>query len=247
MAVVALRRWILPAVLVLVVSACTTGSSETGETAGSIPEVTVNDVSTTDTSSMSDGVPPTTQAFDESTTTTSSAPPTTAVTSTTATTATTSTTVPTVPAVTAAAGTPDDPVPLDEFIGLGDWILAVTDVTLDATELLQDAAEFNVPPPTGKQYVVIELTGTYRGDTAGQPVVEWNLILGDVVVPAAGDACGLVPDNLIDVPPVLVGDSFEANICFVAPASLGDEPPLLRLDPVDQGGETHGGFFFSLS
>ena len=238
---VASHRWLLLAALMLFVSACTAASTEAPETTTVTPEVVVNDGSTASTAPTLDA---TTQAPDESTTSTSSATPTTAVTTTST---TTSTTVTTLPAATAAAGTPDDPIPVGESIELGDWILAVSNVTLDATELLQDAAEFNVPPPTGMQYVVIELTGTFRGDTAGQPVVERNLILGDLVVPAAGDACGLIPNNLIDVQPVLAGDAFEANICFVAPIPLGDGPPLLRLEPVDRSGEANGGFHFSIT
>lgn len=244
MAIVTWHRWALAAALVLLVSACTTGSSDTGGTTRSIPEAITNDISTTNPPSTSDGTPPTTQPFNESTSTAPSPPPTTAAASTTV---TTSTTVLVLPAVTAASGTQDDPVPLGEFIGLDDWILAVTDVAFDATELLQDAAEFNMPPPSGMQYVVIGLTGTYRGDNAGQPVVEWQLILGDLIVPGAGDECGLVPDNLIDVQPMMTGSTFEANICFVAPISLGDEPPLLKLEPVDQSGETNSGFFFSIT
>lgn len=106
------------------------------------------------------GTTATTAAAGESTTT--AAPETTTTEPTTTTTEATTTT-------TAAAdvGTRENPIPLGQEAQIGDWKVKVTGATPNANQAIADANQFNDPPAAGQQYVLVEVAGTYTGQTSG--------------------------------------------------------------------------------
>lgn len=64
-------------------------------------------------------------------------------------------------------GTKDNPLPLGTSARIGDWEVTVTDVVLNANDLIASTNEFNEPPVEGSQYVLVNVKGKYVGEESG--------------------------------------------------------------------------------
>ncbi len=73
-----------------------------------------------------------------------------------------------------AVGTRQNPLPIGTTAKIGDWEVKVTEVNLDADELILATNEFNDPPSEGNRYVLADLEAKYVGDESGDFV--WDMM-----------------------------------------------------------------------
>ncbi len=64
-------------------------------------------------------------------------------------------------------GTRESPIPIGQEATVGDWKMKVASANLDATEVIVSENEFNDPPQTGSQYVLVTIDATYVGSDSG--------------------------------------------------------------------------------
>lgn len=114
-------------------------------------------------------------------------------------------------------GSRQDPFPIDTVLTGGDWEIAITDVNLDATAIVSAENQFNDPPGSGYQYVMINVELSYDG--AEEPVRPWRL-LDFAIVGSQGntfrDSCGVIPAPLRDVGDMYAGATASGNVCISA-------------------------------
>ena len=116
-----------------------------------------------------------------------------------------------------ALGTRDNPLPVGTRIEMGDWTLAVTEVTLDATEQVMAENPFNDPPVEGRQFVMLSVDATYEGDDSGTAWLDfsWAIVgaAGNTFGTGMDDYCGVIPDPLDDTGETFPGGSVSGNVC----------------------------------
>lgn len=124
-------------------------------------------------------------------------------------------------------GSRDDPLDVGTTIEMGEWSLAVTEITPDATEVVMTENEFNEPPADGRQFVVFQVDATYNGDESG---TAW-LDFGWAVVGSSGntfggdsmdDHCGVIPNPLDETGETYSGGDVSGNVCVSAPSDQLD-------------------------
>ena len=117
----------------------------------------------------------------------------------------------------AALGTRDKPLEIGTRIEMGDWTLAVTDVTLDATDEVMAANQFNDPPVEGRQFVMLNVDATYEGDESGTAWLDfsWAIVgaAGNTFATGMDDYCGVIPDPLDDTGETFPGGTVSGNVC----------------------------------
>ena len=117
----------------------------------------------------------------------------------------------------AALGTRDNPLPVGTRLEMGDWTLAVTEVTLDATEQVMAENEFNDPPVRGRQFVLFTVDATYEGEDSGMAFVDfsWAVVgsAGNTFGTAMEDYCGVIPDSLDGTGETYPGGNVSGNVC----------------------------------
>ena len=116
-----------------------------------------------------------------------------------------------------ALGTRDNPLPVGTRIEMGDWTLAVTEVTLDATEQVMAENEFNDPPVEGRQFVLFEVEATYEGEESGTAWLDfsWAIVgsAGNTFGTGMDDYCGVIPNPLDDTGETFPGGNVAGNVC----------------------------------
>lgn len=121
-------------------------------------------------------------------------------------------------AAASALGTRDNPLPLGTRIEMGDWTVAVTEVTLDATEQVLEENRFNDPPVEGRQFVVFTVDATYEGDDSGTAWLDlsWAIVgsAGNTFATGSDDYCGVIPGSLDDTGETFPGGSVSGDVCF---------------------------------
>lgn len=73
-----------------------------------------------------------------------------------------------------AVGTRQNPLPIGTTAKIGDWEIKVTEVNLDADEVILATNEFNDPPSDGSRYVLVDLEANYVGDESGD--IAWDML-----------------------------------------------------------------------
>ena len=116
-----------------------------------------------------------------------------------------------------ALGTRDNPLPVGTRIEMGDWTLAVTEVTLDAAEQVMAENQFNDPPVEGRQFVLFSVGATYEGEDSGMAFVDfsWAVVgsAGNTFGTAMEDYCGVIPDSLDGTGETYPGGNVSGNVC----------------------------------
>ena len=117
------------------------------------------------------------------------------------------------------------PIPFGQSPGPPDsneFILVVTDVIEDATQLVLDENSFNYPPLEGYQFFIVRVkvhnVGTeaqtfdasYRLRAVGESSVEYSQF---------SESCGTIPDEFDSYRDVFDGGELSGNICFSVKAS----------------------------
>ena len=120
-------------------------------------------------------------------------------------------------AAAAALGTRENPLPVGGRIEMGDWTLAVTEVTLDATEQVMSENPFNDPPVEGRQFVLFTVDATYEGEESGTAWLDfsWAIVgsAGNTFGTAMDDYCGVIPNPLDDTGETFPGGNVAGNVC----------------------------------
>lgn len=117
-------------------------------------------------------------------------------------------------------GTRDNPLEPGTRIELAGWVLTVTEVTKDATDLVMSENEFNDPPVDGRQFLMFGVEATYEGDESGDPWMDfsWAVVgAGGNTYGASGemdDYCGVIPNSLDDQGETYPGGSVQGNVCY---------------------------------
>ena len=123
-------------------------------------------------------------------------------------------------AETSAEGTRTNPAAIGATARIGDWEVTITDVDLDATEVVLEENQFNDGPADGRSFVLWSIEATYNGDDSGTAWIDLNW----KVVGAAGnsfgsgmdDSCGVVPDDLFSKGETFPGGVVTGNVCVSA-------------------------------
>ena len=116
-------------------------------------------------------------------------------------------------------------LPLGTAAPIGErYTVTVTDVDLDATELILAEEPANEPPEPGSTYVMVTLDAVFIGEGQGEPY--FDLLVGAV---ADGerefddiDCLALTPDDMFGLPPLASGEGVVGTFCLVVPLDATD-------------------------
>ena len=121
--------------------------------------------------------------------------------------------------------TRENPYPVGTTVNEDEWSVTVNEVTLDATQEVLAGFEFNEAPPTGSQYLMVNITTTYNGtDPQGEmpfPFVEY-VTTGGNAIPWFNEPA--IPPNQFDSSSTLYeGASTTGNLVFTVPTESAAE------------------------
>jgi hypothetical protein len=112
---------------------------------------------------------------------------------------------------------PEAPLPAGSTVEITDWILSATG-TLDATEAVMAANEYNEAPAEGFQQGIVTLEGTYSGDGSGSLYMDATFgIWADGTFYDAIDCMNTVENDLMDVAEVSAGSVATGSSCVEVP------------------------------
>ena len=114
-------------------------------------------------------------------------------------------------------GSRANPVPAGVTARVGDWEVTVLSLVPDAAEVVLAENPFNDPPAEGRQFFMVELAATYRGDESES--VLWGLsmsVVGESLVAYGGfeDSCGVIPGDIDNSAEVFPGGTVIGNVCW---------------------------------
>lgn len=114
-------------------------------------------------------------------------------------------------------GSRGNPIPPGESARVGDWEIAVVDVTPNATEQIMAHNEFNDPPAEGRQFLMATLEATYVGEESGDfwiDVAAGVVGEGNVTYTTFEDTCGSIPDSIDESGEAFEGGQISGNTCW---------------------------------
>lgn len=114
-------------------------------------------------------------------------------------------------------GSRDNPIPLDASAEVGDYTVRVVEVIPNANDLVFAENEFNEPPAEGRQFLIVTVEVTYRGDAVGMPAVDLNpQLVGDrsTIYTTFNDNCGVVPNDAFLIGELGPGGLVRYNLCW---------------------------------
>ncbi|MGY1831833.1 DUF4190 domain-containing protein [Geodermatophilus sp. SYSU D01180] len=140
---------------------------------------------------------------------------------------------------------PEEAAPADEVVPLGvpaqvgDYLVTVDAVELDADEAVLAAYEYN-EPATG-QYVLTQLTVTYTGTTEGMPGFDLTTVFhgSDARQYSDAECTAILADDAMDAPTLNPGGSDTFQFCMdVPPAAIAggqlSVEPTVSFDSTDR-------------
>ncbi|SIN89341.1 DUF2510 domain-containing protein [Agromyces cerinus] len=129
----------------------------------------------------------------------------------------------------AEAGSRENPVPLGSVISGDEWDVVVNSITLNATDTVAAANEFNDAPADGNVYAVANVTVTYTGpDSSYAAMVGLDYVTAGGEVISTWDSFVIGPEPILDSGELYNGGSTTGNIVFEIPAA-GDG--VIRVSP----------------
>lgn len=133
---------------------------------------------------------------------------------------------------------PADPLPLGTTITSADWSVTVHSVEFGATDAVLAENEINEEPPEGEEYILVNLSTTYLGETEGYPAeVQLQYVTPDGVGIGGWETVTVVPDAL-DIGGALPTDGrASGNTAFLVPSATARDGVLsvsagILADPV---------------
>ncbi len=130
----------------------------------------------------------------------------------------TTVTTPTTTTTIAAGRSRTNPVPRGE-VGLlpnPPWAIKVLSVTPNANSIVAQANQFNKPPASDRQFFMVRVQMTYRGQDTESPLSVDLTAVGasNVIYRSTNDTCGVVPDDYDSANRVFAGGTIEGNACW---------------------------------
>jgi hypothetical protein len=105
-----------------------------------------------------------------------------------------------------------------------DYVVAMTAVDLDATELIVAELPTNEPPPAGETYVMVTVDAQFIGDGEGEPY--FDLVVGAVDDQQREfydvDCLPVAPGDMFDRPPLATGEAIVGTFCLTVPIEATD-------------------------
>jgi hypothetical protein len=141
---------------------------------------------------------------------------------------------------------PRNTIPIGEEGRIGNWLIEVREVNLDATDAVREENEFQDTPAAGNRFVLIRIGATYASPDEGQLAfdVEFQAIAESGAVYDVFDDCGMIPDRLDLGQRVSGGGTLVGNLCYEVAAEDVDSL-VLYVGPGSQFAE-HSAIWFSL-
>ena len=124
----------------------------------------------------------------------------------------------------ASSQPPADALDLGTSADVGEYAVSVTDVQLDANDVLKSANMFNDDPDG--QYVLVSLDVTYNGDEEGDPWLDLSVELAgsDARIYSSSSCMAVEPNSAMDLPTLTNGGTGSFDVCFDVPAEALDNP-----------------------
>ncbi|MDT3439010.1 hypothetical protein [Pseudofrankia sp. BMG5.37] len=121
-----------------------------------------------------------------------------------------------------APGTRRNPVLAGTTVKIGDWQVALGLTNLNANDQVAAENQFNAPPATGRQFVLVPVQVTYTGTESGTAWVNLSIKFygagGNTFGGGPNDSCGVVPHDLIELGEMFPGANGSGNECVSVPA-----------------------------
>ena len=105
---------------------------------------------------------------------------------------------------------------------IGDYTVAVDEVTLDADDIVAATDPYN--EPAVGQYVLVDLTAQYTGDDEGEPYfdLDYTFSGGDARQYASTSCSVVLPIDWLDLPVLEKGGTVEFQVCMDVPPTAVD-------------------------
>lgn len=118
------------------------------------------------------------------------------------------------------AGSRENPVALGSVISGDDWDVVVNSVTLNATDTVAAANQFNDAPAEGNVYAVANVTVTYTGpESSYAAMVGLDYVTADGEVISTWDSFVIGPEPILGSGELYTGGTTTGNIVFEIPAA----------------------------
>jgi len=132
-------------------------------------------------------------------------------------------------ASSAKTGTRGNPAAIGSTITGSDYTVVINSVTLNATDQVMAANQFNDAPPAGSSYAVINATITYTGkDSGDSALVGINYVTASGNVITGLDSLAVAPDPTLGLAELYTGASATGNVVLAIPDG---DAGLLRVRP----------------
>ena len=121
----------------------------------------------------------------------------------------------------AEVGTRQNPAAIGSTIEGDDWTVVINSVTLDATDAVLAANQFNEAPDAGTEYIIVNYTATYTGEDADGQVpafVTVDYVTADGVTVDGLDKLIVAPDAIDSMSTLYTGASATGNKAIQVPS-----------------------------
>ena len=112
---------------------------------------------------------------------------------------------------------PQSSIPFGDSALIGNWLVMVTNVQLDATSIVYAENQFNDAPAAGNQFALVSLEASFEGQESEifGSEFEWRAA-GDsrLAYGQFGQSCGVIPNPIRDRDEAYSGGTINGNVCF---------------------------------
>lgn len=126
----------------------------------------------------------------------------------------------------AEAGTRENPYPIGSVIESDDWRVVVNSVTLDATDAVVSANDFNDPPAEGSQYMLVNYSTTYLGDDPNGQIpasVSVEYVTAENTTVNSFDNSVVAPEDIDTISTLYTDGTATGNIVFEVPTGTAGQ------------------------
>lgn len=126
----------------------------------------------------------------------------------------------------AETGTRGNPYPIGSVIESDDWRVVVNSVTLDATDAVVSANQFNEPPAEGSEYILVNYSATYLGDEPDGQVpafVTVEYVTADSTTVNSFDNSVVAPEAIDTISTLYTDGTATGNAAFEVPTATADQ------------------------
>ena len=147
----------------------------------------------------------------------------------------------------AAESSRRNPIPFGTPEIIGDWAIRISRVVFDGADEVLAENQFNDPPQPGHRFVIAWIEGAYLGSEIGD--LFWDISLklvgrSSVVYTQSDPGCGVVPEDMMNLPEVFPGGMISGNACWSVPEFDIDSVVLFAEPAFSLGNDRE---FFALS